>query len=188
MPVGNSDPQPSPSPAASPSCGPDWSKLRFRRWSRVCSGPDRVAPQTMSGASSGRRGVAAPRHARSFFQSDLVAVEETPDHGRREVFAAIGDRPPLDFQQRDIGLTANETREDSRDALRSDATVDSRPSANVAVAMKRQTSERRSLYHAKTFGRRIARHPSFTTASTTRLRRSSESAILAASFAASLKS
>src|SRR5208282_6351506 len=60
---------------------------------------------------SRRRGAAVPRHARFFFECDLVPIEEAPDHGRRETLAAVGDQPLLDFQQRDVRLTTNETKQ-----------------------------------------------------------------------------
>src|SRR5208337_3294836 len=46
-----------------------------------------------------------------FFKSDLVAIEEAPDHGRGEALAAIGDQSLLDFQERHVRLTANETKQ-----------------------------------------------------------------------------
>src|SRR5208282_1917183 len=46
-----------------------------------------------------------------FFKSDLVAIEEAPDHGGGETLAAIGDQSLLDFQERHVRLTANETKQ-----------------------------------------------------------------------------
>ncbi len=38
-------------------------------------------------------------------------IEEAPDHGRGEALAAIGDQSLLDFQERHVRLTANETKQ-----------------------------------------------------------------------------
>src|SRR5271166_2721816 len=46
-----------------------------------------------------------------FFKSDLVAIEEAPDHGGGETLAAIGDQSLPDFQERHVRLTANETKQ-----------------------------------------------------------------------------
>src|SRR5271166_4247327 len=37
-----------------------------------------------------------------FFERDLVTVEESPQHGDRKAFAAIGDQPLLDLEQREV--------------------------------------------------------------------------------------
>src|SRR5271170_3475142 len=46
-----------------------------------------------------------------FFKCDPVAIEEAPDHRRRETLAAIGDQPLLDLQQRHIRLATNEPQQ-----------------------------------------------------------------------------
>ena len=106
------------------------------------------------------------------------------------MFAAIGDQPSLDFQQRDIGLTANESEKIV--AVRFDPVrplIPARRRREISpVALKRQTQRTAlAILTPKRLAAALRDIPSSTTASTTRLRRSSESAILAASLAASLK-
>ena len=46
-----------------------------------------------------------------FSRSDPVTIEKTPEHGRRETLAAVGDQAFLYFQQRHIRLSANEAEQ-----------------------------------------------------------------------------
>src|SRR5579871_2221217 len=105
------------------------------------------------------------------------------------MFAASGDQPSLDFQQRDIGLTANEPEQII--AMRLDPARPLIPARrrrrNLARGVERQTQRTAlAILTPKRLAAALRDIPPSTTASTTRLRRSSESAILAASFAASL--
>src|SRR5579863_9829863 len=107
----------------------------------------------------------------------------------REMFDASGDQPSLDFQQRDIGLTANEPEQII--AMRLDPArplIPARRDGEISpVALKRQTQRTAlAILTPKRLAAALRDIPPSTTASATRLRRSSESAILAASFAASL--
>ena len=106
------------------------------------------------------------------------------------MFAASGDQPSLDFQQRDIGLTANEPEQII--AMRLDPARPLIPARRRRRNLARGVETTNPAYgagytHPKTrLAAALRDIPPSTTASTTRLRRSSESAILAASFAASL--
>ena len=106
------------------------------------------------------------------------------------MLAAIADQPLLNFQQRDVGLTTNETQQIS--PVRFDPVRPPIPARrrrrDFAGSMETTDPAYRAGYtDPETLGRRVARHAPSITASTTRLRSSSESAILTASFAASLK-
>jgi hypothetical protein len=90
MAVGNADPQPSPSPAAS----------AFARQICGSSGfvdenePSRIKVELRSKPlwrffkTSVR---CCARHAQTFFERDPVAIKEAPDHGGREALAANGN-------------------------------------------------------------------------------------------------
>src|SRR5271167_3295307 len=70
------------------SCAPNHSWRRFKTSGRCCSSACAV-----------------------FFECDLLPIVEAPDHRQRETLAAVGDQPLLDFQQRDVRLTTNETKQ-----------------------------------------------------------------------------
>ena len=102
------------------------------------------------------------------------------------MFAAIGDQPFLDFQQRDIGLTANESEQII--AMRFDPVRPLIPARRRRRNLAGGVETTNPAYGAgyltpKRLAAALRDIPPSTTASTTRLRRSSESAILAASFA-----
>ena len=93
-----------------------------------------------------------------------MAIEEAPDHGRREALAAIADQPFLDFQQRDVGLTANETEQII--AMRLDPVRPLIPARrrrrNFAGGVKPPNPAYGAGYaHSETHGRRVARHAPF---------------------------
>jgi hypothetical protein len=78
------------------------------------------------------------------------------------MFAAIGVQPSLDFQQRDIGLTANEAEQIV--AMRFDPVRPLIPARrrrrNLAGGVETTNPAYGAGYtHPKTFGCRIARHP-----------------------------
>ena len=69
--------------------------------------PTSCAPTT-SGAASGRPAFLL-LGVRGLFLK-VIAWRLKKRGSRMKMFAAIGDQPSLDFQQRDIGLTANESK------------------------------------------------------------------------------
>ena len=78
------------------------------------------------------------------------------------MFAAIGDQSSLDFQQRDIGLTADESEQIV--AMRFDPVRPLIPARrrrrNLAGGVETTNPAYGAGYtHPKTFGRRIARYP-----------------------------
>ena len=80
------------------------------------------------------------------------------------MFAASGDQPSLDFQQRDIGLTANEPEQII--AMRLDPARPLIPARRRRRNLARGVETTNPAYgagytHPKTFGRRIARYPAF---------------------------
>jgi hypothetical protein len=97
------------------------------------------------------------------------------------MFAAIGVQPSLDFQQRDIGLTANEAEQIV--AMRFDPVRPLIPARrrrrNLAGGVETTNPARTALaiLTPKRLAAALRDIPPSTTASTTRLRRSSESAI-----------
>ena len=99
-----------------------------------------------------------------FFKSDLVAIEEPPDHGGGETFAAIGDQPLLDFQQRHVRLAANEAEQIiamGLDAARA-AIPARRRRRNLSLGFEaRHPSHGAGDTDPETLGRRVARHPAF---------------------------
>src|SRR5208337_2049455 len=70
------------------SCAPNHSWRRFKTSGRCCSSACAV-----------------------FFEVNLGPSEEAPDHKKGKPLAAVGDQPLLDFQQRDVRLTTNETKQ-----------------------------------------------------------------------------
>ena len=106
--------------------------------------------------------------------------------GRGETFAAVGDQTLLDLQQRKVRLAAKETKQII--AMRLDAADRRSPPVGAGdispLALKR-CSHRTALamLTLKRLAAAFRDMPPWTTASTTRSRRSSDSAIPAASFA-----
>src|SRR5271170_976774 len=96
-----------------------------------------------------------------FFKSHLVAIEEAPDHGGGEALAAIGDQSLLDSQERNVRLTANETKQIIAmgfDAMGT-AIPANRARGNPARGLEaRHPAHRAGDAHPETLGRRIARH------------------------------
>src|SRR5271165_5111474 len=97
---------------------------------------------------------------RGFFECDLVPIEEAPDHGQRKTLAAVGDQPLLDFQQRDVRLTTNETKQIF--AMRLNAVRTPIPArrrrGNLAGGLEAlQPTHGAGDADPKTLGRRVAR-------------------------------
>jgi hypothetical protein len=72
-----------------------------------------------------------------------MAIEKAPQHGRREMLAAIGDQAILYLQQRHVRSPANETKQVVAMGLYATGTSPVRDGEISPLALKRATSARR---------------------------------------------